>query len=418
MTGTSPKDPQSNLNPQATALPRNTNDGPLWQVPLIDRDERLLSGTSAAIANEIGVDVRWVRLAWILLFAVGGWGALLYVAAWGALSWLNYTGRPGPYIPHPKGKSESHRTVGFWLVVVGLLGVSLQLGGLPPAVMWPLAIAAFGLLLAWRRLGPTAVRRSEGRYPLAQAIAGLVLAALGAALLVFFIVGVNTAAVLYAVIAILAVAVVASAPWWWQVVQELDQERQARVRSDERAAVAAHLHDSVLQTLTLIQRNGDDPQTMLSLARRQERELRNWLDPDRVSRQGGSVRGRLDELASEVEELYHVPVEVVVSGDCFVDTPIEEALSAVREALVNAAKHSKAEQVDVYAESRPDAIEIFVRDRGVGFDPASVGADRQGIANSIEARMARAGGRATILSTLGEGTEVELVLPRQPESGT
>ncbi len=398
--------------------PNNTIDGPLWQVPLINREERLLSGTSAAIAREVGVDVRWVRLAWILLFAVGGWGALLYVATWGTIAWLNYTGRPESSNPHPKGKSESHRTVGFWLVVIGMIGLNLQLGGLPPAVMWPLAIAAFGLLLAWRRLGPTAVRRSEGRYPLAQAIAGLVLAALGAALLVFFIVGVNTSAVLYAVIGILAIAVVATAPWWWQVVQELDQERQARVRSDERAAVAAHLHDSVLQTLTLIQRNSDDPQTMLSLARRQERELRNWLDPDRVSRQGGSVRGRLDELASEVEELYHVPVEVVVSGDCLVDQPIDEALSAVREALVNAAKHSKADRVDVYAESRPDALEIYVRDRGAGFDREQIAADRRGIANSIEARMTRAGGQATIVSTLGEGTEVELVLPRQPESSS
>lgn len=203
-----------------------------------------------------------------------------------------------------------------------------------------------------------------------------------------------------------------SAPWWWRLISDLDAERQARARSDERAEVAAHIHDSVLQTLALIQRNADDPQMMLNLARRQERELRNWLDPDRMSRQGRSLRGQLDAMASEVEELHGTAVEMVVVGDVLIDAAIEAIVGAAREAVVNAAKHSGTAQIDVYAEVQPDQIEIFVRDAGGGFDPAAIGSDRRGVRFSIEDRMSRAGGRAVILSSLGEGTEVELLLPR------
>ncbi|MEZ5341869.1 MAG: PspC domain-containing protein [Acidimicrobiales bacterium] len=397
------------VTPTPTAERTDTS---VWQIPVLKRDKRLLSGVSAAVADELGLPVLWVRVAWVALFASGAWGAMLYVAVWGVLTWLNYR-RPDPtYAPRPKGRSVRHRQIGFVFVGAGLVTLSVQLGGYNPSLVWPLGLAGFGLLLAWRRLGPGVVDRSEGRYPLAQAIGGLLLAALGAALLVFTAFGFRTTAMLYAVIAILAVAVVATSPWWWQVVQDLDHERQERARLDERAAVAAHLHDSVLQTLTLIQRNADDPQTMLNLARRQERELRNWLDPDRVSRQGGSVRGRLDDMASEVEELYHIPVEVVTASDCLVDDAIDQLLAATREAMVNASKHAEADQIDVYAEVRPEAIEIFVRDRGVGFDPDAVAIDRRGMRESIEGRMKRIGGECSIYSTPGGGTEVELRLKR------
>ena len=216
-------------------------------------------------------------------------------------------------------------------------------------------------------------------------------------------------------IGVVGAMIALSAPWWWRLVRERDAERQARIRSDERAEVAAHLHDSVLQTLSLIQRHSDDPKTMTNLARRQERELRNWLDPNRVSRLGGSIRGQLDELATTVEELHGVPVEVVAVGDCLVDDRIEPLLRATGEATVNAAKHSGAERVDVYLEVSESDIEVFVRDTGKGFDLQSIGDDRRGVRNSIVGRMERAGGTAVITSAPGDGTEVELCLKRLPE---
>jgi signal transduction histidine kinase len=166
----------------------------------------------------------------------------------------------------------------------------------------------------------------------------------------------------------------------------------------------------VLQTLTLIQQS-DDPVRMVALARRQERELRNWLDPDRASRTGGGLRGRLDELIGELEQRYPLSVDVVAVGDCLLDDRVEALLAAAREALVNAAKHSGADRVDCYVEVTPDHIEVFVRDRGKGFDPAAVGSDRRGLRDSIERRMQRIGGRCRIDTELGLGTEVELMLP-------
>jgi signal transduction histidine kinase len=201
-----------------------------------------------------------------------------------------------------------------------------------------------------------------------------------------------------------------------RLVRERDSEQQARVRSDERAEVAAHLHDSVLQTLSLIQRNADDPQTMLTLARRQERELRNWLDPDRASRVGESIRGRLDQLATDVEELHGVPVEVVTAGDCLVDETISAALDATREATVNAAKHSGAEQVDVYAEVSDTMVEFFIRDAGCGFVREQINGDRRGLKESILGRMERAGGTAIVSSDVGEGTEIEISIARTPQT--
>ena len=171
----------------------------------------------------------------------------------------------------------------------------------------------------------------------------------------------------------------------------------------------------MLQTLTLIQ-NGlndgnADPQQMAQLARKQERELRNWLDPDRASRSGDSVRGRLDQIASEVEETYGVPVEVVCVGDVLVDDRIDSLLAAGREATMNAARHSGAARVDLYAEIRPEHIELFVRDTGKGFDREAVDPDRRGLRQSVEGRMARVGGVARVHTVVGEGTEIEFVLP-------
>ena len=376
-----------------------------WQVPAIDHDERLVGG-----AAELGLDPLWVRLGFLILFAAGGLGGLLYLVLWGGLALTHYLGHGPTQPPRPKVSSERRRLIGFGLVLGGFAALLFPLGGAPADLVWPVGVLAAGILLALRRLSPDDTSFLPRWFPGPQLIGGIV-AALGVVAIVQAAdVGLGSNPIVITA-AVIVGFVVLSAPWWWRLVTELDAERQARIRSDERADVAAHLHDSVLQTLALIQK-GDDPQQMVSLARRQERELRNWLDPQRASRVGGSIRGQLDEMASDVEELHGVPVEVVCVGDALVDRRIEAALAAAREATVNSAKHSNAEKIDLYAEVAEDTIEIFVRDTGAGFDADAVDADRRGVRESIVHRMERVGGVATVHTAPGEGTEVELMLPR------
>lgn len=394
-------------------------DTQYWQAPTLVPTRRMVSGVSAAIADELGVDVLLVRALWILMFAAGGWGALFYLVTWAALSWTTYRNSPVAEPRTPKGRSSRTANLGTLLVGIGIAGLASNFVGAGQSVLWPVAMMGMGVLVSWRRFGPQALDRSTGSHPMAQAVAGLLLTLAGALLIVFVVLGASGLAfTFYLVILLTAVAALITAPRWWAFLQGLDRERQAKAVADERAVLNAHLHDSVLQTLSLIQRNSEDPQVMLNLARRQERELRNWLDPDRASRLGGSVRGYLDDMATEIEELYGTPVEVVSVGDCLVDKPIEHALAAAREAVVNAAKHSNADQVDIYVEATDVNIEIFVRDRGIGFDPEAVSADRRGIRESIDARMRRVGGVAVIESVIGEGTEVELCVPRSKGEST
>ena len=108
-------------------------------------------------------------------------------------------------------------------------------------------------------------------------------------------------------------------------------------------------------------------------------------------------------------------VELASAGDCPVDDSVEAVVLAAREAMTNAAKFAGVDEIDVYAEVTDDAVAVFVRDRGAGFDRASVPADRRGLVESIEGRLERAGGEATIASAPGEGTEVELRLPRRAQ---
>jgi signal transduction histidine kinase len=202
-------------------------------------------------------------------------------------------------------------------------------------------------------------------------------------------------------------------PWVYRRIREQGEQRRALIRSEERAEIAAHVHDSVLQTLTLIQRNADDPAEVMRLARTEERALRSWLytptgDPDRT------FAAALRRDAADVEATYGATVEVVAVGDAPLDTPVSALLAAAREAMVNAARHGGG-QVSVYAEVTDDAAEVFVRDRGEGFDVASVPDDRHGLRESVVGRMERNGGTATVRSTSGAGTEVELRLPRHAQ---
>ncbi len=201
-------------------------------------------------------------------------------------------------------------------------------------------------------------------------------------------------------------------PWLLRLSSDLSEEREARVRSEERADVAAHLHDSVLQTLALIQRSAGDPATVTRLARAQERDLRSWLF-DSTGEGPATLAAALRSVAAEVEDAHGVHVEVVCVGDAPVTDEDRPLVLAAREAMTNAAKHSGAGTVDVYAEATSTGVEIFVRDRGVGFDPAHVAEDRQGVRGSIVGRMERHGGSASVRSVPGEGTEVRLSLPNR-----
>jgi signal transduction histidine kinase len=219
--------------------------------------------------------------------------------------------------------------------------------------------------------------------------------------------------VLLSVIVVAVVIGVIAAPWITRLVRSLSEERAERIRSQERAEMAAHLHDSVLQTLALVQQRTDDPRAVATLARRQERELRAWLSrraaPGAEARLGGALEG----AAAEVERDHGVPVEVVAVGDADLDDAGVALVAAAREAMVNAAKFGGGAQVDVYAEALDHELQVFVRDRGPGFDPGAVPDDRRGVRESIVARMERHGGRAVVNSSPGVGTEIELVLPRK-----
>lgn len=384
-----------------------------WRAPALADDDRIVGGVAAGVAAELGLKPIWTRIGFVALFASSGLGAVLYGLAWGAMALAGDDGNPQPRVA--KGLSLRQRQLGFACFIIGAFWLTQTLVGFSSTIVWALALLGGGLIAGTQRFADNDDWRSAKRWALAaeglaRTVGGF-LPAVGLLILLARFGGPSDGGVLV-VIGLMAAIIGVSAPWWWRLVRERDQERQARIRSEERADVAAHLHDSVLQTLALIQRHSDDPQTMLNLARRQERELRNWLDPGRASREGGSVRGQLDELASEVEEIHRVPVEIVSVGDCLIDAEIETLLAAVREAAMNSAEHSGADQVDIYAEIGDDLIEVFVRDSGKGFDPGEIPTDRHGVRQSILGRMERLGGTVELNSTPGEGTEVELTLAR------
>ena len=206
-----------------------------------------------------------------------------------------------------------------------------------------------------------------------------------------------------------------SAPFWAAMVRRLGSERVARARSDERAEVAAHLHDSVLQTLALIQKRSDDPEQVARLSRRQERELREWLADDRPDRPDERLADALRAAAADIEDSHGAPIEAIVVGDAPLDERREALVAAAREALTNAAKFaSDGGPVRLYAEIEKGDARVFIDDRGPGFDPKSIPTDRHGVRESIIGRMKRYGGRAEIRSEPGDGTEVELTLRGGP----
>ncbi|MGH4022769.1 MAG: sensor histidine kinase, partial [Pseudonocardiaceae bacterium] len=262
-----------------------------------------------------------------------------------------------------------------------------------------------------------------GRGAVLRVLAGAGLVVAGIA--VFLLNQVNLGQVQFGLLAVVATLVgvaVLTVPWWLRLVRDLGEERRARIRTQERAEIAAHLHDSVLQTLALIQQQSDSGREVRRLARGQERELRAWLyGPQGYGRAGPEPDGgeptalseTLSVVAGEVEDTYSVSVQAVVVGDCPADATMAPLVLSSREAMVNAAKHAGVGEVSVYAEVEPGQVHVFVRDRGSGFDHTAVPADRHGLADSIHARMERHGGTVRLRTAPGEGTEVQLAMPRR-----
>jgi len=214
---------------------------------------------------------------------------------------------------------------------------------------------------------------------------------------------------------IIAAIVLALGPWWLRIARELDLERQARVRAEERTDIAARVHDSVLQTLALIQRRADDPAKVIQLARLQERELRAWLFEGRVPNELDAdltLAAGVRQIQQDAETRYGVPVEAVTVGDTELDDNLRALLAAAREATINAAKWSGADVISLFAEVEPAEVSLVVRDRGQGFDPEAVPDDRKGLAESVHGRMTRRGGTAAVSTGVGEGTKVTLKMPR------
>ena len=354
-------------------------------LPRIERAERdgAVGGVAAGIARSLAVDPTLVRLTFALLSFGGGAGIVAYGGAWLAL-------------PLENGPAPSQRRRLLGLVLLALAGaLALEALGFSDWLVWGAALSGVGFIL---------VRRRPYR------ILGLILVALG---VVVFVGGTTSGDGRGSILETSAVAItllLVLGPWAWRLAVERDAERTARIRSEERADMAARVHDSVLQTLALVQREVDDPRRVAALARRQERELRAWLYPD-VRAERSSLASAMDTAAAEVEELHGVPVELVRTGDAPLDERVEALVLATREAMANAAEHSGADEVWAFVDVEDDEIAVFVRDRGSGFDAAAVPPGAHGIAESIRGRMARAGGTADITSSAG-GTEVELRLRR------
>jgi signal transduction histidine kinase len=301
---------------------------------------------------------------------------------------------------------------GIAILALGVLLLLHEEGTIELGSGWLLLVLAgcTGVAVAAVLLGGRDLPRAAASA--SWAVFGLALA-LGAALITLWGIGaLDTAgdAVLATLVVSIALGLI-SAPVWWGLIRRVTLERAARIRSEERSEVAAHLHDSVLQTLALVQRRADDPAAVAGLARRQERELRAWLAGTEPARPGERLADALRGAAEEVEESHGAPVEAVVVGDIALEERFEALVAATREALTNAAKFASAGgPVRLYAEIEGGGARVYVDDRGPGFDPGSIPADRRGVRESIIGRMKRHGGRAEIRSQPGGGTEVELAI--------
>jgi signal transduction histidine kinase len=393
------------------------------------RDHRIVAGVAQGLARHLDLPVTAVRVAFVVLLGFSGLGLMLYAAFWAVLPQAS-TGEPAP-------RRDLVQLVPFVAMGLGVVLVQTLLFGVPAGATtagWLIAIIAVGAGIIWHQSDPArrqqwshtvpqipwlgaVVAESDRRSFLLRFIGGGVLVAVG----IIGVVAVYAPSdlysifngVIFALIGLAGVGVVA-APVLWRTYNQLRAEREGRIREQERAELAAMIHDQVLHTLALIQRNAGDVKSVQRLARGQERTLRHWLYRPAASPTERFVAA-LEQAAAEVEDTYAITVETVIVGDLATDERVGALVAAAREALVNAARHAGVQTVSVYAEVEPDQLSVFVRDRGAGFDLEAVDDHRHGVRGSIIGRMQRHGGRAEIRSAPGEGTEVRLTMPTTRE---
>lgn len=398
-----------------------------------DAARKAIAGVAAGLGEHLGVSVTVVRIAFVLLTVFGAFsGAILYAVLWIMVPVADEEEAPGLEAASRMGRRPGRRVanvdagvvISIAMILLGLAWLVFHDSPLSTHIFWPLIVGAAGVVLIWlqvdqgsqARLTADAgtwekLTRGTGAASLLRLAGGLILFGLGISWILAAQIGISEMpVVLAATLALLGAILVVAAPWLHQLRLKLTRAEEERMRAEAKADLAAHLHDSVLQTLTLIQRQATDPQAVASIARRQERELRTWLYGDQVKEQ--RFKAALEQIVADIEGSFPISVELVIVGDDELDHDGQALLLAAREALTNAAKHSEADRVDIYAEIEPQGIEVFVRDRGVGFDVEAIGADRMGVRESIRARMERHGGTAGFRTAPGEGTEVRLEMSR------
>lgn len=397
------------------------------------RDQRIVAGVAAGLARHLGIPVLAVRITLVVLLGFNALGLLLYAAYWAVL-------------PQEARADEepARRDFGALLpfAAIGLGVILLQALVFEDQVAttagWMIAVIAVGAGVIWHQSDPSRrelrsenlaatpwftamVSENDRRSFLFRFIGGGILVAVGIIGVVAVYspsesIGAVFNGVIFAFVGLLGVGVVV-APLVWRTFGQLRAEREGRIREQERAELAAMIHDQVLHTLALIQRNSTDIKEVQRLARGQERSLRNWLYRPTAS-PAERFAAALEQAAAEVEDTYAITVETVVVGDTRCDEKVAALVAAAREALVNAARHAGVQTVSLYAEVEEDELSVFVRDRGAGFELGGVAESRHGVRGSIIGRMQRHGGRAEIRSAPGDGTEVRLMLPMARESVT
>lgn len=398
-----------------------------------DPSRSAIAGVASGLSQHLGVPVTAIRVAFVVLTIVGASsGAILYAVLWVMVPVSEPEEAIGLEAASRMGRRPARRGTGvdvgvivsITMIFFGIAWVVFHDSLISTAVVWPVMLGGVGVVLIWlqvdhssqARISPRAgtwerLARGSGPASFLRLAGGLLLFGLGISWILAAQIGVaDLPGVLAATLALLGAILVVAAPWLHQLRLKVRTAEEQRLRAEAKADLAAHLHDSVLQTLTLIQRQATDATAVASLARRQERELRTWLYGEPVKSQ--RFKGYLEQLVDDVEGRFPITVEQVCVGDAELDEASEALLLAVREAVTNAAKHSQAERVDIYAEVEPERVEVYVRDRGIGFDLGAIPADRMGVRESIHARMERHGGSVTFRSAPGEGTEVRLEMAR------
>ena len=425
---------------QDPVLPSTGDLPPALPVPAaVDRPRALrepegawVAGVSTGIAAHLNWPVTLVRVGFVALASM----QLIGVFVYGLLWMLMPPAAPAVEAPglesakrrgmRRKGDGSPRRAGAASVVLVVVGGAAtlanLRSGSTSSGLFWPMLLAAVGLAIVWRqadvpRTEPVEVPHGRlarltsgvGWGTVLRVAVGVGLVGVSVTMVALSQIGVAQLPLMLGLAALMVLGVgIAAAPWLAHMRRNQQAAHERAVVDQARADMAAHLHDSVLQTLALIQRQADDPKAVASLARRQERELRAWLYGDEVTDQ--SLKAALTRAAAEIEDERGIDVELVCVGDVDLDERTTALVRAAREAMMNAAKHSGAPRVDVYCEVEPGRVEAFVRDRGAGFDLEAIGDDRMGVRRSIIERMERHGGTARIRSTPGEGTEIALVM--------